>query len=368
MSYLTLLCVAAFLLLAPKLQYPAFARGANPIEIFTGVSILALGILRVPVTLGDLELIALPLGALIAVGVGIAWATRAAFTPTAARDSAATAAQIALVFAVIAFLLSVIFRIGGAEPVRASAISSVVWAFLWAWLFSYLALARGGRSWRQVVAATSERLATRSRTLAAGIGGGAVMLTTAFLLGAAAVLLWLIVVLASGELHKSFSIGDALAAVLYLAAFLPNVVIAVIALSLGAPVLRGAQVGIGGNAIGRIQEVSLLDWPGSMPWYAFLLLAIPIVTSLVGGMWQGRAHPQAPMWRSLLMAATIFSVGLALLGWLGETRIGAGLAGHKGLARVAVSPGWTFVAAMIWSTVGGWLGWELGHRWGGSRA
>jgi hypothetical protein len=193
------------------------------------------------------------------------------------------------------------------------------------------------------------------------------MFLSAFVLGTIALLLWLIVSLARSNPYEDFSPGDALAAVMYLLAFLPNVVVAVIALSLGAPILRGAQVGFGGRVIGRIQEISLIDWPGPIPWYAFLLLAIPLLTFPACGWWLGRTHPDAPMWRTLVTAAVTFSLGLAVLGWLGETRIGAGLAGHKGLARVAVSPLWTFVAGMVWSTVCGWLGWELAHRAAPSR-
>jgi hypothetical protein len=326
---------------------------------------VALGVLRVPIHIGRLTIVALPLGALIAFALTTAWATRSVFSTVPPGSGVwRTAVKVAAVFALIALLLSLIFRFRGDEAAWAGAWGAAVWGFLWSLLFAAVGLVRGQESWRATMLRLGSTTRNRSQMWANGLTGGAIMLAAAALIAAAALLLWIIGALAREAPYEGFGVGDAAAAILYLGAFLPNVIVAVIAFSMGAPVLRGAQVGIGGRRIGGLQEISLLHFPGGIPWYAFLLLAVPVVACLLGGYWIGRRGSKERLWPALGIAALTFSIGLALLGWLAEARVGAGLVSQRGFARVAVSPFMTFVWAVLWSAICGWLGSELALRSG----
>ena len=363
MSWLALLCIAAVLLLAPKLQYPAFAKGANPVDIFTGMVMVALGILRVPLHIGKLTIAALPLGALIAVAVTTAWATASAFEARPPQGPVwRTALKVAALFSLIAALLALIFRFRGDEPAWAGAWGALLWGFVWSLLFTALGLKRGQEKWRAAIPRLLGSLRAGSENVRDGMTGGGFMIGTAFVGATAALLLWIIAALAKEAPYGGFGLGDAGAAILYLGAFLPNIIVALIALSIGAPVFRGAQVGIGGRRIGGLEEISLLQWPGGVPWYAFLLLAIPVGACLLGGYWIGRRSKSGEVWKSLVAAAVSFGLVLALLGWLGEARVGAGLVEQRGFARVAISPIKTFLWAVLWSVICGWLGSELALR------
>ncbi|HYI46128.1 MAG TPA: DUF6350 family protein [Actinomycetota bacterium] len=364
MSWLALLCIAAVLLLAPKLQYPSFAKGADPVDIFTGMVMVSLGMLRAPIHIGGLTVVALPLGVLVAVALTIAWATTSVFESRRPEGSAMwrAAARVATVFALMAWLLSLVFRFRGDEPAWAGAWGALVWGFVWSFLFAALGLARRKESWRTSLTRAAASIQVRFHSLGEGITGGAIMLVTAAGAALAALLLWIITGLAREAPYGGFGVGDAAAAVLYLAAFLPNVIVALIAFSMGSTVYRGAQVGIGGRKIGGLEEISLLQWPSGIPWFAFLLLLIPVCACLLGGYWIGRRAAPGSLWRNLIAGALTFSVALALLGWLGEARVGAGLIAQRGFARVAISPFMTFLWGVLWAMICGWLGSELALR------
>ena len=364
MSWLALLCVAAVLLLAPKLQYPSFAKGADPVDIFTGMVMVSLGMLRAPIHIGGLTVVALPLGALAAVALAIAWATTSVFE-SRRPDGAAmwpAAARVATVFALIAWLLALVFRFRGDEPAWAGAWGALLWGFVWSFLFAGLGLARGKEGWRTSLIRAAAAIQVRFNSFGQGITGGAIMLVTASGAALAALLLWIITGLAREAPYGGFGVGDAASAVLYLAAFLPNVIVALIAFSMGSTVYRGAQVGIGGRKIGGLEEISLLQWPAGIPWFAFLLLLIPVCACLVGGYWIGRRAAPGSLRRTLITSALTFSLVLAFLGWLGEARVGAGLIAQRGFARVAISPLMTFLWGVLWAMICGWLGSELALR------
>jgi hypothetical protein len=365
LSWLALLCLAAILLLAPKLQYPGFATGANPVDIFTGMVMVALGVLRVPLHLGKLTLVALPMGALIGFAATTAWATRSVFHKGASTPGSAVwprAIRVAVIFSVIAGLLAVIFRFRGDEPAWAGLPGALFWGFLWTLAFSAIGLARGPDRWRGVAARAVAGLRSRSQTYADGLTAGALMIGVASLVATAALLLWIIGGLARETPYGGFGVGDAGAAILYFVAYLPNIIVALVSFSMGAPVLRGAQIGIGGRKIGGLHEVSLLQYPDGVPAYAFLLLIVPVIACLAGGYWIGRRNTSAALWKTVGVAAVTFAVVLALLGWLGEARLGAGLVEQRGFARVAISPGKTLVWALLWASVCGWLGSEIAIR------
>ena len=362
LAWLATLCVGAVCLLAPKLQFPGFARGSDPVEMFTGVVVMSLALFGVPVHIGGLTISALPLGALVVVGMTIAWLV-AGSTDRSARPlkgAVATGARVASVFALVAVLLSLVFRLRGGETVAADAPLSLLLTFWWCGLFAAAGALRHPRVWR---AAIGERFATlpRDRAGPSGIGGGVVMVVVACLLAVAALILWIIVTFASGPV-ADVGWGEVFAALVYLIAFLPNVVTAIVALAVGAPILQGAQVGVGGRLIGDLREFSLLD-RANAPVLIYGLLIIPVLAGTAGGWFVARWNATRTLaWRPVLIAAFVFAVTFALLAWVGEARVGAGLVRDKGFARVAVLPIPTFAWAMLWGSVFGWFGWELAMR------
>lgn len=363
LAWLAVLCVGAVATLAPKLQFPAFGRGADPIEILTVVVVMSLGLFGVPVHIGGVTISALPLGATLTAGIAIGWATRAAAHGRSREiaDARRHALRVAAIFAVAALLISLVFRLRGRELVAASAFWSVVATFAWATLFAWAGASRGPRTWMSTVA-TRTLAELRGEAQVSGVWGGVVMLVVAFLLAAAGLLLWVIVALARGAPDSGFGAGDAAAGVLYLIAFLPNLLTALIALALGAPLVHGAQVGVAGRVIGGLQETSLLG-PHSLPAVTYLLLLIPIVACSAGGWFLARLRPtRAESWRAVLLAATTFALVLAVLAWIGDARVGAGLIRDRGVAMLAVRAVPTFAWGMLWASVFGWLGWEIAMR------
>ena len=362
-AWLGCLCVAAVCLLAPKLQYPAFARGADPIEMFTAVVVTALGILRVPIDIGGLTISVLPLGALTAVAVAIGSAAAGTSArPLPIRSAIAAAGRMATIFGGAAFVMALVFRIPGRDSVSASPVWALVMAFLWCICFAAAGLRLPPRWW---VDAFVSRLAAfwRGDSDRAGLWGGLAMASTAVALAAAALLIWVIASLVRGSPLPQFGWGDAAAAAVFLAAFLPNICVAVVALSLGAPILRGAQIGIGGETVGRLREVSLLTRPDDASTAAYLLVLIPVVSCTLGGWLLARAQEtRGKVWRQLLISALTFAGVFCLLAWLGDARIGAGLVKDRGFARVAVQPWPTFGWGMLWALVFGWFGCELALR------
>ena len=70
--------------------------------------------------------------------------------------------------------------------------------------------------------------------------------------------------------------GDAVAAVVYLIAFLPNMLSTIAGFSVGAPVELGGQITVAGRLRGRVPAYSVFDWDGATPpFYVALLVMIP---------------------------------------------------------------------------------------------
>jgi hypothetical protein len=63
----------------------------------------------------------------------------------------------------------------------------------------------------------------------------------------------------------------------------------------------------------------------------------------------------------MLVAALTFAVVMAAGAWLADARLGAGLVG-RGVARVSIHPGATFIAGLAWAGTGCLAGWELARR------
>ena len=348
LAFLALLVVGSLLVIAVKAQYPSFGAGANPVEILTTLVIAGLGILRVPIHVGDLALTVLPLGALLLASLGIAWATR-----SAGVVEARTGLFVGIPFALLCWIAALVFRHRfDTDPVFAGAIGALFWGGLWGAAFGWLGVV--GRRHQ------APSLGTDQKTAATVLGGFAG-------LGLAALLLWVIVALLRDALPRGFDGGDALAAVVYLIVFGPNLVLALIAFSLGTPLHVGAQVRLNGRAVGSLNEYSLWDWGGRDPVGAtWLVLLIPIAVTVGAGMYARRRADQGATPVSLWKAAALVAVVLGIACWLAEARLGAGLLARRGFAELRADVFWVTVAAFAWTMIGGTVGWLVEERRSGS--
>ena len=371
LAFLVLLSTGAVLLLAAKLQAPSFGAGASPLDVFTAVVILGLGSIRVPVHLGDLVFTLLPLGAATAIAVGVVWATRTSFRrgqvpPPSARDGL----KVGALFALMCWLFALVFRFRDPPTVaHAGAIGALLLGGLWGSLFGALGVATLATSPAAVVAKGMAWLGARSRTLREGVQTGGVMLGLSTLMAAAALLLWIIVGLARGAQPRSFDAGDALSALIYLLAFVPNVVVAILSLAVGAPIEVGAQVTFGGRLVGAIHDYSIFGWAGGQaPAWVFALPVIPLLACIGGGVWlRGRTGDReegvgGDSRRTVAVAAATFGATLFVLALLGEARLGAALVRNRGVGLVAPNPWLVGVLSFAWAAVGGLAGLYLSDQ------
>lgn len=359
LGFLVLLCIGALLLVAAKLQFPAFGAGADPIEILTAITILGLAVLRAPIHFGNLLVTTLPFGALVAAGAGIAWATRLATKdrggPTT-TERALAGARVGIPFALICWLAALVFRFRGGDEVFAGAWGALFWGGVWGAAFGALGSAATGAGriirLREMVLAPSEGPVRR------GIAAGVVMLTSAAVLAAVATLIGIIVALVRGAPRADFGAGDAGAAVVYLLAFAPNVLVAMTALGLGSAVDVGARVTVAGGKLGSLRELSYFSWGGDgAPGAAYLLVLVPLAATVLGGFYARRRGEESPA-VVLGVAAATFAIVLFVIALLGDARLGGGLAG-RGVAHVSVHAFRTLLMAGVWGAIGGFAGWKL---------
>ena len=361
-AFLVLLCIGGVLLLGAKMQYPALGTGANAIEVLSAIAILALATLRAPIHLGNVTVTVLPVGALVATALGILWASRMTLHDRGGDGRPVLrGARIAIPFALICWVASLSFRIRGRDEVFAGAWGTLFWALVWGALFGALAGALGesplwgtlrGRLWPERPAG-SRRL---------GMSAAVVMLGSSAVLSALALLLWVIVGLIRGTPTRGFGVGDALAALVYLVAFAPNVLAIITALGMGSALDVGARVTVARSRIGEINELSIFSWGGGEePAYLYLLLLIPLAATVVGGFYARRTGSGERMVSTLAWAAVTFAVVLFLIALLGDARLGGGLAGF-GVAHVSIHAFRTLLLALLWGGAGGAVGWQLAQR------
>lgn len=367
---LALLCVGAVFLIAAKLQYSDVGAGSNPLSILSAIVVLALGSLRVPLHVGDLTITALPLGALVASALAVSWAVEPAVRRREAeglRARVAAGAKISIPFGLLCWGLALIFRFrGGATPTHAGALGALLLGVLWGAAFGALGGLRSAGPLSSHVAAAGRRLKARKPLIYEAVRTGVTMLVLAFTGAAAAGLVWVIAGLSRGAPVPNFGGGDAVAGFVYVLAFLPNILIAILTIGFGGPLDVGAQITVGGRQIGPLKTLSLWHWGGAgTPWFAYALLLLPLLATLGGGyLLHRRAHGSADWPRVAGIAALMFAATCALIAWLGRARLGAGLVRTHGFAHLAANPLWVLVLALVWGVVGGTAGWMLGERAG----
>ena len=360
LSFLGVLGIGAILLVAVKLQYPDLGAGANTVDVFSSVVILALATLRVPIHVGELTFTVLPLGALVAVFFVVRWACRTAIPSAPPRRGPVVGG----LFAVMALAAALVFRFRfEPDAIFAGALGAAVLGFLWVSLFSALAFAGAREPLTRILFRRLAALRQTNPSLFEGLRAGALMLFGAAVLGIATGLLWAIVVLLSGGGPHGLDAGDLVAALVYVAAFAPNLVVAVVSLSLGAPVDVGAGLTVHGKVRGDVERWSALSDGG----LSVVLLLLPLACCMGAGYW-ARRNSQRPekVVQTLAVAALLFASVLAFLGWLGEARLGADLASSRGFGVIAPRAWLVFLLGLVWAGGAGYGGWMLAEKRGGS--
>jgi hypothetical protein len=364
-AFVGLVAVGAVLVAAAKLQFTSLGTGSNPLRVLTASVISGLGTLGTGVRLGGLTIAVVPLGALMASGALIAWAA-SSVGETSTRNvnqRLMTAARFGVVLGFLCAGAALIFRIPEEPvPVVVPPVQAGVLGVLWGFGFGALGIFLSRNSLRSGIVSGSSRLyarvdGRRGEVLvcsAAGLGG---LVVTSLI----AVLIGLIFRLATSPLPGRFDVGDALAALVFLVAFLPNVLVAIASLSIGAPVTVGAEITAAGERVGPVVHYSLASWGNdATPPLAFLLLLVPLASFLFGGyaaraVSAGRGGP--PL--HLVASAGITSLVLGALCLVSDARLGGGLVGEAGVAKVAADTAAVVPLAFGWSLVLALAGWAI---------
>lgn len=356
LAFLGLLAIGAVFLLAVKAQFPSLGAGGDPVDVLTSIVILSLAALRVPVHLGDLSFTVLPLGALAAFAGVVMWSCRSVVRAARPRRGLIVGG----VFGVVATIAALVFRFRfEQDPIYAGALGALILGTLWTSAFAALSFASLGTPLRRLAGRRVGAWRSDRPVLYEGVRAGGLMLLLVALGAAAAGLLWAIVVLARGGGPQNLDVGDVAAALVYLAAFAPNLVVMVISVALGAPVDVGAGLTLAGKVRQNVRELSVTDDGGAL----WLLLLIPAAACGAAGYWARKNASDAKrMVPVIATAAAVFALTLAALAWLGEARLGAKLAAARGFGLVAARAWLVLVLGAAWALVGGCAGWLLAER------
>lgn len=355
--FLGLLAFAALSLVVLKLQFPELGSGADPIEMLTGLVILALAVLRVPVHIGELTITILPLGAMAIVAWIVRWSCRTVVIGARPRY----AAVVGLTFGSMAAIAALVFRYRfETDPIHAGAFGAFVLGTLWISLWAALSFATIGRDGTGLLRTRIASLRSRRRQLFDGLRTGTVMVGTASLLAAAAGMFGTIVVLLRGGGPAYDHVGQLVAALFYVLVFAPNLVVAIVSLSLGAPLELGAGLTIGGRVRETVRQISIFE-EGLDP--ILLLLLVPLVSCGIAGYWARSYTPDpASARRVLAIGAFVFAFTFAVLAAIGDVRLGARLTADRGFGVVAPSWSLVFVLGLVWAAGAGYAGWVLAGR------
>jgi hypothetical protein len=365
-SFLVLVACGAVLVLAAKLQYASLGNDSGSFELLSAVVIVALGSLRVPIAIGELTVSALPLGVLLLTGWAMTWAAARVVRRGGAagrRAQVLDGMKVAVPFALCCWIAALVFRIRTEPtPVAAGAWGALLIPAVWGALFGALGGMRASKPLRRHATDAMRRLRERHSIFYEGVGAAGMMLGLTIGLALFAAVLWIIAGLLEGRPAGDFGPAQAGAALIYLLAFGPNVIVSIITVSLGAPVEVGAQISSSGRMLGRLEEISLFDWGVSgPPWYAFALLAIPVLSCVLAG-FAARRNARVPgdVVQILALAAGVYALVLFEFAGLAEARLGAGLIRARGFGRVAPDAASVLLLAFAWAVVAGFVGWRIG--------
>ena len=365
LGFLVLLAVGGVLVLAAKLNYPQLGGGADLLSAFNALAMAGLGTLGIPLVIDGVVASALPLGALAVVGAGVVWAVRTSIGSRRFETVAGAVtygARVGIPFGLLCGFFALVFRSRGAHPVAADAGIALLAGAFWGALFGSIGAVRIMEPLRAASARLLSGLRAKDERLFTGASVGAAMLAIALVLAFAAALLWIIVALAKDPPGKQFSAGDAFAYVVYLIAFLPNILVGIVTLSFGAPIDVGAKIDVGGRFIGPFVDYSLFEWGrGDAPIYLWLLVLIPLAACGFGGFYARRKSEASAMVTVLLTASGVVAVCLTLLASVGVLRM-AGVLKGSGFALIAPDVPVLLLVSFLVSGVVGFLGWKVAER------
>ncbi len=165
----------------------------------------------------------------------------------------------------------------------------------------------------------------------------------------------------AGSSAGDLGAGPALGVLLYVMAFLPNVLVAGIALALGAPLEMGAQAAFPAGIAGSVQEYSLVEpGQGAAPGYTLALLAIPLIACLAGGFIARRTRGTSGQQVVVVgVAAVVFSGILAGLAAIGDVRLETTSAQDATFALAAADPAGVLFLGLGWALLMGAVGWRI---------
>lgn len=366
-GFLWLLVVGAALLVAAKFDASSLGAHADPVKILTAIVIVGLASLRAPVHAGGLTISVLPLGALIAFGWGFSDAVRRVVArlmiPTlSGRVHAGLRA--AWPFAAMCCIAALVFRFrSGPNPVGVTALGGLLAGFAWGGLFGAIGGLRSHARLGEHARAGLEYLRRRSVSIGDGIVTGAWMTVFAAIMSSGVVLVVIIVALARGE-PRGLDVGSAVAAVIYLAAFWPNVVMAVLTIALGGVVTAGASVTLSGKVVSLTRTYSYYGWAHrSTPWVIFFLVLVPLVSCVAAGLvLHANQVDRTRALSTLVVGALVFAMVGAVVAAVAPARLGAGLVGARGFAALEVTVWQVFVLALAWAAVCGTAAWLIADR------
>jgi hypothetical protein len=351
--FLTLLALGAALLVAGKLQFASLGSGSGPLEVLRAIGLVGLACLGVGIDIGGLTLSVIPLGGLSVVALS---GTRLIRDVARRRErrTLGDVFKLGVALGVICGLAALVFRFGGDVPVKAGPFESAALGFVWGCALAALgaALASDRNGPASLVGKLDRPPLGDGARLSLGLGSWAAF-------GALGALLLLIAGrLAADPLPRWFGVGEAAAALIYLVAFLPNALVAIFSLAIGATLRLGAQVDVGGEIVGPLRELSLFSWGGKGPPAAlFLLLVLPAAVSIGGGVRAARRlRTSASVARVGSIAAVLFALVVGVLASFADARLGAGLVRSQGVALVTVGPTQVALLTLLWTLVGGAVG------------
>lgn len=364
LSFLVAITAGAVLVLAAKLNFPTFGSNGDVLGAINVVVMAGLAVLNVPIVFDGVAIAALPLGALaIVLWVSARW-TAAILKPSPDLSSAVLyGVRLAIPFGSLCWFCALAFRFGGQHPVAADAGAALVIGAFWGGSIGILGSVAGRMGPRRVVEEFGARTTAAFGLPRAALTAAGVMVGGLFALGMVATLLYFIIVLARDAPGRYFDAGDALAYVLYVIAFLPNIVVAAISVSVGAAIDVGARLTLGGEVVGPLREYSVWTWgKGDAPLGLFLLFVVPLIAGIAGGVVARRVDTDIrAMAATLLVASGSAAVVVTLLAWIGRARF-AGVVNGNGYGAIAPDVVGVFVLSFLLLGLAGALGWQLAPR------
>ena len=305
-----------------RLALPGLLPMDDPAEAFGHVGALGLTALGVASNAGGLEVSLPALGVLVVTGWGIVSSLRSGAVARGGLGRTAEpprGSRVAVTFGLLCGAVAIVTSATGAG-LRPHVLAVTIAGLYWGGVFAVVA---------------------RTLRLGRARGPGTVMVGSLFGLGVAA----LAVILAWQALSKGPAPATALGGLLLAAAYAPNLIAALVSVSLGAPVelALGGELSTIADHTGRF---ALWDWgaAGGAPWWAWTLVAVPLGSLLLTRRW---ATFPARTPGAVFSAAIVTGIAVTATAWLGRLSVASGSAAF----HLEVPPGMVFPLASAWGAL-----------------